>query len=254
MLCYRSRVTLAEAFGTTQMHPSATRSIRVPSLALDANEAMKDILTQYADLIQKRRAKVHQQNTTGQPEDMRTGWLLWQESLRQFLYFEEPMVEPRPEDYYAKWKEHNSDGGVRKPSKSLWIYEKLSGRKRYSITTTAGAKIQPYFDVPPPDDPHVYLFTVIGEQIMTGQIRVWLTQSTSQELKRLVGSLDIDVVSNAILKTIGKVEQVETPLAAVEEQGVSVLLREDAYQALIEAFPGVSDEHSFQMLLEQMRE
>lgn len=114
MLCYRSDTTLAQAFGTTLMHPAATRSIRVPPLDTDPNEAMQDILNQYASLIRARRAKVKEQNKTGKPVDMRTGWLLWQESLRQFLYFEEPMVEPNPDNFYAEWVEHRARGGLRK--------------------------------------------------------------------------------------------------------------------------------------------
>jgi hypothetical protein len=88
---------------------------------------------------------------------MRTGWLLWQESLRQFLYFEERMRIPDPDDYKAQWVD--SGGGARKGSRNLWIYDKRTERKMFSVTTTAGAKIQPYFDVPPPDDPNLYLFT-----------------------------------------------------------------------------------------------
>lgn len=253
MLCYRSDTTLAQAFGTTLMHPAATRSIRIPSLDTDPNDAMRDILTQYAELIQARRAKVQEQNTTGKPVDMRTGWLLWQESLRQFLYFEEPMSEPNPNLYKAEWVERQSGGGMRKGSKNLWIFEKLSGRKRYSVTTSAGAKIQPYFDVPPPDDPNVYLFTVIGEQLTIGRIRVWLTPGTAKELERLVGSLDSDAVSEAVLSTIKKTTNVEPSQVTVDEAGASVILREDAYRALVTACPGVSDEHCFRLLLEQLQ-
>jgi len=252
MLCYRSDTTLAQAFGTTLMHPSATRSIRTPSLDSDPNVAMADILTQYGELIRARRAKVEEQNTNGKPADMRIGWLLWQESLRQFLYFEEPMVEPTPNLYYAKWVERQVRGGVRKGSKNLWIFEKATGRKRYSVTTSAGAKIQPYFDVPPPDDPNVYLFTVIGEQLDIGQIRVWLTPGTAKELERLVGSLDIDVVSEAVLRTIVNGAGSEEDFVAVEETGVSVMLRAEAYRALVEKYQGVSDEHCFRLLLENL--
>ena len=251
MLCYRSDTTLAQAFGTTLMHPSATRSIRVPSLDSDPNKAMEDILTQYGDLIKTRRNKVREQNTNGKEPDMRIGWLLWQDSHRQFLYFEEPMVEPNPKLYYAEWVERTVGGG-RKGSKNLWIFEKSSGRKRYSVTTSAGAKIQPYFDVPPPNDPNAYLFTVIGEQLNFGQVRVWLTPSTAKELARLVGSLDdINLVSDTLLKTIEKVAGSDGVVAAVEEAGVSVMLRTDAYSALVEKFHGVSDEHCFRMLLEK---
>src|ERR1700754_205278 len=190
MLCYRKKPNIAEACGQTLMHPSATRSIRVPSTDTDPDEAMRDVLTQYADFIEARRSKVREQSKVKGEPDMRTGWLLWQVSLRQFLYFEEEMLPPNPDDYKADW--NKSGGGARKESKNLWIYEKETGRKRYSITTEAGAKIQPYFDVPPPTDPNIYLFTVIGEIIDTGIVRVWLTEATARELKALIGSLDTD--------------------------------------------------------------
>lgn len=254
MLCYRSDANLAQAFGTTLMHPSATRSIRVPSLDTDPNEAMRDILMQYGELIQSRRSKIEKKNSTGKPVDMRTGWLLWQESLRQFLYFEEPMVEPDANLYFAKWVERQVGEGVRKGSKNLWIFEKESGRKRYSVTTSAGAKIQPYFDIPPPNDPNVYLFTVIGEHISCGQIRVWLTSSTAKDLERLVGSLNTEMVSDAVLHAVEKkVYGTEQNAVTLEETGISITLREDAYRALVEAFPGVNDEHCFRHFLEQMQ-
>jgi hypothetical protein len=151
MLCYRSKPTLDEACGTTLMHPSATRSFRIESIEADPNEVMRSVMTQYADLLLQRQRAVEAQNQTDHPVDMRTGWLLWQESLRQFLYFEEPTTPPDPEKHYAEW--HERMGGARKASRNLWIYEKGTGRKRYSVTTSAGGKIQPYFDVPPPNEP-----------------------------------------------------------------------------------------------------
>lgn len=254
MLCVRSKPALGEVCGTTLMHPSATRSIRVPSTDSDPNDAMTDVLTQYADLIGERRAKVEQQNDTGQPVDMRTGWLLWQESLRQFMYFEEEMLPPDPKEFQAKWVGNGeSTGGVRKGSKNLWVYEKSSGRKRYSITTSAGAKIQPYFDVPPPDDPNLYLFTVIGEQIRLGVIRIWLTSATARELEKILGNLNIETISNAIIDVISKVEAPPGSEDKEIQHGISITIREDAYESLVLALPGVSDEHCFQLLIEYLR-
>lgn len=253
MLCYRSDAVLDQAFGTTLMHPAATRSIRIPSLDVEANDAMLDILNQYADLIRARRARVEKQNRTGKPADVRIGWLLWQESLRQFLYFEEPMVEPNPTDYFAQWNERPNGKGRRKGSKNLWIFEKHSGRKRYSVTTSAGAKIQPYFDVPPPDDPNVYLFTVIGEKIEPGTVRVWLTMGTALEVKRLVGSLDAAKISDIILKNAKTVTGTPADMILPEEKGISISLQEDAYLSLINSYRGVSDEHCFRLFLEQLQ-
>ncbi len=200
MLCYRSDADLAEAFGQTIMHPAATRSIRVPPTDVDANEAMREIFQQYAALIRQRTDKVRETTPAGKQPDMRTGWLLWQDSLRQFRYFEEPMLAPDAKDFYAEW--HDSGGGARKASRNLWVFDKATGHKRYSITTAAGAKIQPYFDVPPPNDPNVYLFTVIGEVIGVGMVRVWLTIATFRELKRVLGDFDTTKLSEYVLRKL----------------------------------------------------
>ncbi len=69
---------------------------------------------------------------------MRTGWLLWQANLHDFVYFEEETIAPNPDDYTAEWHENPISGG-RKPSKSLWIYERETRQKKYSVTTDAGA-------------------------------------------------------------------------------------------------------------------
>lgn len=253
MLCFRSKPSIEEACGTTLMHPSATRSIRTPPLDTDPNEAMADVLTQYAHLIRERARKVSEQNYTDQEVDMRTGWLLWQQSLRQFLYFEEPMSEPDPSLYYAEWVERESGSGARKGSKNLWIYERDSGRKRYSVTTSAGAKIQPYFDIPPPNDPNLYIFTVIGEQLNLGEIRIWLTLSTKNDLLRVVGSLEEGAINKLILDTAKDVRVAEAHSVMIEEPGYQLHLTVNAYQALKTSFPGVSDEHSMRLLIEQLQ-
>lgn len=253
MLCYRSNASVAEACGTTLMHPSATRSIRVPSLDGDPNDVMAHVLEQYRQLIDSRAEMVSRQNKTSKPVDMRTGWLLWQESLRQFLYFEEPMVVPDPATLYAEWVERANGGGRRKGSKNLWVYERGTGRKRYSITTSAGAKIQPYFDVPPPDDPNIYLFTVLGEQVMPGRIRVWLTAATARELEKVVGKLDVDQLSDLIIEACDGIDPAAALSDGVSDAGVPIQIREDAYAALVGALPGVSDEHCFVLLLDRLR-
>ena len=251
MLCYRKKPNIAEACGQTLMHPSATRSIRVPSTDTDPDEAMRDVLTQYADFIEARRSKVREQSKVKGEPDMRTGWLLWQVSLRQFLYFEEEMLPPNPDDYKADW--NKSGGGARKESKNLWIYEKETGRKRYSITTEAGAKIQPYFDVPPPTDPNIYLFTVIGEIIDTGIVRVWLTEATARELKALIGSLDTDTVSRIVTESAAEAAKQSSVEEIKSEVAQPITMTGDAYEALQAAFPGVSDEHCFQLLAQHLR-
>ncbi len=252
MLCYRSKPSIEEACGTTLMHPSATRSIRIPPLDTDPNEAMADVLTQYGHLIRERTRKVAEQNPTDEDVDMRTGWLLWQQSLRQFLYFEERMSEPDPNLYYAEWVEREPGAGARKSSKNLWIYDRNSGRKRYSVTTSAGAKIQPYFDIPPPKDPNIHIFTVIGEQLNLGKVRIWLTQSTKNDLLRIAGSLEEEVINEVILDAAKEVTISESRSVMIDEPGYQLCLNIAAYEALTTSFPGVSDEHSMRLLIEQL--
>ena len=184
MLRVRSKGSILTACGTSMMHPAGTRSIRIPQIE-DATAAARDILQQYGALIEARTTLVRVRSQLGggqlerseaeqqlaeelglnitvarrqladveveddptdvPPPDMRFGWLLWQDSLREFLYFEQPMTVPDPSAYRAIWVE--SGGGSRKQSRNLWIYDIETDRKAYSITTEAGAKIQPYFDV-----------------------------------------------------------------------------------------------------------
>lgn len=248
-----AKADLKELYGTSLMHPSATRSIRVPSTDTDPQIAMRAVLSQYADLIARRRLKV-QQDTPNMEPDMRTGWLIWQSSLRQFLYFEEEMLPPDPNDYYADdWKE-SGGRGARKASKSLWIYERETGRKRYSITTSAGAKIQPYFDIPPPNDSHVYLFTTQGETVEEGIVKVWVTAATARDLQNLLGDLEIQVISTAILNAAEDSGVAEEELADAGEIAQSILITAEAYDALYASFAGVSDEHMVQLLVRRLRQ
>ena len=140
--------SIKDVCGTSKMHPAATRSIRIDDVSLSADEVMRDVLTQYSDLIEERTTRVRANSPDGSA-DMRFGWLLWEDELREFLYFEESMTKPDPEKYSATWNETPARG-TRKASKSLWIFDEETGAKRYSVTTGAGIKIQPYFDVPPP--------------------------------------------------------------------------------------------------------
>ncbi len=86
-----------------------------------------------------------------------------------------------------------------------------------------------------------------------GQVRVWLTSSTVRELIRIIGSLDVDVISDAVIGTVGRLQVQDAKAEYFEESGQSVSLRDDAYTALVNALPGVSDEHCFVLLLERMR-
>jgi hypothetical protein len=214
---------------------------------------MRDVLTQYGELISRRKEKVREQSGSKSEPEMRTGWLLWQDSLRQFLYFEEQMLPPNPDDFEARWVQRVSKSGSRKPSKNLWIYDRSTGAKRYSVTTEAGAKIQPYFDVPPLTDPNVYIFTVIGEILNAGFVKVWLTDATARELKRIIGTLEPGPLSETILKSAKLVTKMDVVEEAKREIAHAFTITLEAYGVLQATFPGVSDEHCFQSLSEYLR-
>lgn len=252
MLCVRPKRSLLEFAGTTQMHPSATRSIRIASTDVSPNDAMKDVLKQYKELIEFRTNKVKQASGK-QQADMRTGWLLWERSLTEFLYFEEPMIAPDSDMFYAEWNERGANG-ARKGSKNLWIYETDTGKKRYSITTTAGAKIQPYFDVPPPNDKNLLFFRVQGEDIGAGKILIWITSSTARELESLIGALNPVVLSNAIFKAAEHFTEHQRDVVEGSHVAIPIEITKDAYEKLIETWGGVSDEHRAQLLVRALRE
>lgn len=252
MLRVGSDAPIRTLCGTSPMHPSATRSIRITSTDADPNQVMIDILTQYGRNLDERRAKIRE-DCPGEKPDLRTGWLLWQTSLTEFLYFEEETLNPDPTAYFAEWKESGGTG-ARKPSKNLWIYEKATGRKRYSVTTAAGAKIQPYFDVPPPNDPNLYVFKVQGEEIAFGIIRIWVGASTARELERLIGSLTPERLMEVIASVAGEVEERGGAGSVVREQAIPITLTSESYRVLVASFPGaVSDEHLAQLLLGRLR-
>lgn len=253
MLCYKSGVSILDACGQTFMHPSATRSIRISSDAIDPNEAMKSVLEQYAELIRQRAEKVLEQSGGAAEADMRTGWLLWQEDLHEFLYFEERMTVPDPDNYYAEWTERSSRG-LRKKSRSLWIYEKDTGVKRYSVTTDAGAKIQPYFDVPSPRESNLYHFVVIGEAVSDDAVQLWITEPTYLNLLTVLGEEPgAEKLSRMVLDVSENLRGKSFAENYTYEKARNVLLSKEAYAALQESLPGVNDDHSIRMLVDYLR-
>lgn len=242
---------LKSVCGTTLMHPAATRSIRIDNVGLPAQKVMESVFAQYAELIRQRTARVKSAAPKVKKPDMRTGWLIWEDDLTEFLYFEEPMVAPDPSRYFAEWNETPARG-VRKSSKSLWIYDKKTKQKRYSVTTTAGIKIQPYFDVPHPSDPNLCYFRAQSEPVGPDTIYLWVAGSTARALKARLGSLDRDIVSAAILKTL---ERGTIPPAVTnpeEDLAVPVPISLDAHTRLRASWEAVSDEHRAQLLLKAL--
>ena len=208
---------------------------------------MEEVFLQYAELIETRTGRVRRNSSDG-TADMRIGWLLWEKSLTEFLYFEERMVAPHPDRYYACWNE-TPPRGNRKGSKSLWVFEKETDKKRYSITTTAGIKIQPYFDVPEKDDPDLIYFRVQNEYIDPDTVLLWIAASTAEKLKEKLGSIRREVVSEAIKEVIEKREMLADSQDEELTRAVPVAVSRNAFDELVDAGEAVSDEHRIQLLL-----
>ncbi|MBK1642147.1 hypothetical protein CKO12_09710 [Chromatium okenii] len=252
MRCIRKNSAIQDVCGTTLMHPAATRSIRIPEGEPNPNKVSEHILTQYAELIAARTKKVSEGHSSGHT-DMRIGWLLWKELLDEFLYFEEPMTPPKPSHFYANWNV-TPERGARKATRSLWIYEKDTGIKRYSVTTTAGAKIQPYFDVPSPRDPNLYYFRVQGNVIDINVVEVWITRSTAKFLESHVGSLDFEILSQRILQ-YNPVQNKETSsyYAKATDLAIPVKISLEAYNHLKSKVASyISDEQVIQIFAQSM--
>jgi hypothetical protein len=241
---------LRSVCGTTLMHPAATRSIRIDDPGRPAGEVMRDVFRQYAELIHQRTIRV-QEAAPGVPPDMRTGWLIWEDSLTEFLYFEERMLPPDPNSYYAEWN-ITPARGVRKTSRSLWVYDASTNQKRYSVTTSAGIKIQPYFDVPPPSDPNLCYFRVQSEPVSPDTICLWVAASTANALRHRLGSLDRDVVSSAVLELLAGEAVPAAPGIPGDDLAVPIPLSVEAHRRLVGAWEAVSDEHRVQLLLKAM--
>ena len=238
--------------GTSMMHPAATRSIRIDDTERPADEVMRDVFSQYAELIEARTAKVREQ-APGREADMRIGWLLWEDLLTEFLYFEQRMIAPNSDKFYAQWNE-TPIKGIRKASKSLWIFERSTNQKRYSVTTSAGIKIQPYFDVPSPADPNLYYFRVQSEPVDSDTVRIWVSATTARGIERILGRLDKKSVSDAILQAATKTRTRETVEKDNQELAVPINISGSAFKTFQAAWEGVSDEHRAQLFLETLIE
>jgi hypothetical protein len=236
--------------GTTRMHPAATRSIRIDDTTLPANDVMVDVLSQYSALINGRTERVRKNSPDGSV-DMRFGWLLWEDDLREFLYFEESMEKPNPDNYYAEWNE-TAARGARKPSKSLWIFDRITNKKCYSVTTSAGIKIQPYFDVPPPNDKNLVYFRVQSEPLDNDTIILWVAAATAAQLKERLGSIEKDVVSKAVFNAVKKKHHDEGLKVDDLHTAIPIYVSKEAFEILISNWEAVSDDHRIQLLIQSL--
>jgi len=126
------------------MHPAATRTI-----SFDENEpaadAMAKVFKQWGAAIGEFEERVRH-TSKDRVAYIRWGILLWDPSHKEFLYFEERLEKPDSQNFEAFWHDGNHRGN---PTRNLHIFEKSTGKKRFSCTLPRnGAKLQPYFDVP----------------------------------------------------------------------------------------------------------
>jgi hypothetical protein len=236
--------------GTSMMHPALTRRVSLPNID-DPMKAMREVIAGYQRVLDDRLAQV-KAISKGKSVELRSGWLVYESSLSEFLYFEEGSENLDPSKHRAVWKERTVSGeGGRRANRNLWIYSTVTNQKVWSVTGGgSGTKIQPYFTIPPADDPHLYYFRVQGEMTPEGTVRVWLTEPTASNLERLLGDLSTDTVSHAILTCAGEERGVVS--TDTSERVRELVIIEPAYRALREKFPGESDEHSFQLLYEYL--
>ena len=242
--------TILKFCGTTQMHPSLTRSIRIEDIYLDPDVVMQDVLSQYGQFIDTHTDNVRSEDPNN-GADMRIGWLLWEGNLREFLYFEQPMTKPIPSNYYAEWHETPAKGS-RKASRSLWIFDARTNKKCYSVTTSAGIKIQGYFDVPRSNDPNLMYFCVQNEVVDDETIILWTASSTAKHLETLLGSLDKDVIAKAISRAAQSGTQPESESLFDHTAAIPIPITRRAYELLSETWDAVSDEDHIRLLIEAL--
>lgn len=135
--------------GKWVMHPAATRKIDYDDKA-DAETAMRKIFADWTVSIDEFETRVKSTSSSG-TADLRWGILLWATDHTEFLYFEERLVRPNPDNFIAEWHVGQHRGH---PTRNLWIFDRENPEiKRFSCTLPKnGAKIQPYFRVPTIED------------------------------------------------------------------------------------------------------
>ncbi|NJM39113.1 MAG: hypothetical protein HC845_15355 [Akkermansiaceae bacterium] len=237
--------------GTRMMHPALTRRVSLPDIE-DPDKAMRIVIASYQKVLDERFSKAAA-ISDGKPVELRSGWLLYDSSLTEFLYFEERSQNLNPKKHRAVWSERIKKGeGGRRGNRNLWVYDE-NDQKVWSVTGgSSGTKIQPYFKVPAANDKHLCYFRVQGEPLSAETVRVWITESTAKNLRQILGELDTRRVNDAILN----VSASDETLSATDEleEIRDLVIGRNAYATLKEKFLGVSDEHCFQLLCKRLTE
>lgn len=169
--------------GKSIMHPAATRTISFDPTQ-NAEVCKEQVLSQFGSQIAAFRERVKATSENKDPI-VRWGVFLWATNLEEFLYFEETMVEPNPKEYRAEFSESSHRGNA---TRNLYIYEKSTNKKRYSVTMPEkGAKVQPYFDVPTIGKGS-YGFKVPNDN----KKPLWVSPEVIEKLVHVIGEDNID--------------------------------------------------------------
>lgn len=157
------------------------------------------------------------------------------------------MAAADPHDYYAIWNERPTTSR-RQGSRNVWVYERDTDIKRYSITNQAGPKIQPYFDVPTLDHPALYHIQVDGEE-MDGGVRLWVTDATKRQLAELADIDDEAALSAFIINSAAAIDVEEGDGTSPAAPAVPLLVSREAYEALASSVVGPSSDDRVRQLL-----
>lgn len=117
----------------------------------------------------------------------------------------------------------------------------------------SSGKIQPYFRVPQPSDPHLYYFVVQGEDCGNGLVRVWLTDVTAGLLRKALGDLTPEAIEKAVERLTFSQSEAASEGHTFGPLAVEVMVSTRTYQRLQHELKGVSDEHNFKQLIDLMQ-
>ena len=188
--------------GKTIMHPAATRTIKYdPSQT--AEQCKNVVLNQWAAKISNFRERVRATSKDGRMADIRWGILLWSPNLDEFLYFEEELVEPKPSEFRADWEDGNHRGNR---TRNLYIYDRTTDAKRYSVTLPEkGAKIQPYFTIPSPEEgAHIFKTKEAAAKLLLVTPQTYDDLVNAASAAGLSNDLFVEEILNAYLAAVKK--------------------------------------------------
>lgn len=94
---------------------------------------------------------------------------------------------------------------------------------------------------------------MIGETISVGMVRVWVTDSTYEDLTRLLGDLGPEALSRTVLAASVEITASGSLGDTGAERGHPLVLTKQAYDALVEAVGPVNDDHAFRLIARHLQ-